>query len=58
MKTRKEKLIILNYEDGRVYVYYLATTKTEADIELFMIQKGHRINNCSWMITTEKIIIT
>tara|TARA_Y100001973_G_C5204596_1_gene340523 strand:- start:2187 stop:2363 length:177 start_codon:yes stop_codon:yes gene_type:complete len=57
MTTKKEKLIILDYEDGRVYVYYLAKRKTESDIQLFMIQKGHRLNNCSWMLSTEKIII-
>ena len=57
MTTKKEKLIILDYEDGRVYIYYLTKRKKEVDILLFIMQKGHRINNCSWMISTEKIII-
>lgn len=57
MKEKKDKLIILDYDDGRVYVYYILGLKTESDIQVFMLKKGHRVNNCSWMITTEKIII-
>ena len=57
MKEKKDKLIILDYNDGRAYVYYIIGLTTESDIQIFMLKKGHQPNNCSWMITTEKIII-
>lgn len=52
----KEKLVVavLDFDKGIVYIYN--DYKSIIDIEDFLIEKRHRINNCQWMVTKNKII--
>jgi len=49
------KLIVLDFSKGIAYVYTLADTLTETDIEEY-ISERHSINNCQWMLTKNEII--
>ena len=40
-------LTVLDFEVGRVFQYKVGS---HGDYERFIIDKGHKLNNCEWMI--------
>ena len=50
------KVIVLDFDKSIAYVYALDDFKEEFDVEEFLENKGHRTNNCQWMVTNNKII--
>ena len=49
------KIIVLDVETGQANVYIVK--KEPKDLELFIMKRGHSLNNCSWMLTKNEIII-
>tara|TARA_R100000742_G_C4277512_1_gene99458 strand:+ start:837 stop:1004 length:168 start_codon:yes stop_codon:yes gene_type:complete len=49
------KIIVLDFETGQVNVYIVK--KEPKDLEMFIMARDHNLNNCSWMLTTNEIII-
>ena len=50
------KVIVLDFDKSIAYVYALDNFKDGVDVEQFLENKGHRTNNCQWMVTGNKII--
>ena len=47
-------ITVLDFEVGKVFQY-----KSEmCDFEEFIANKGHRLNNCQWMVHEDKRIMT
>ncbi len=57
---KKTKLIVLDFNKGITYIYTLEKKLRDykqENIEQFIEFKGHKINNCQWMITENEVII-
>ena len=56
-------ITVLDFETGRVYQYdWPGITDKHQDAgercEEYIVEKGHRLNNCEWMIHDNSEIIT
>ena len=62
-------ITVLDYEAGRVFQYDLSkfdddymfidpTTPQSEEIEDLIVDQGHRLSNCDWMISDDPQIIT
>tara|TARA_R110001583_G_scaffold90204_1_gene232018 strand:+ start:266 stop:466 length:201 start_codon:yes stop_codon:yes gene_type:complete len=62
-------ITVLDYEAGRVfqydvskfgddYVFIDPTTPQNEEIEDLIVDQGHRLSNCDWMISDDPQIIT
>ena len=62
-------ITVLDYEAGRVFQYDISkfgddymfidpTTPQNEEIEDLIVDQGHRLSNCDWMITDDPQIIT
>ena len=56
-------ITILDFEEGQVFQYKISVFHDEAwnpdseSCEEFMIEKGHNIHNCQWMVHKDEGII-
>ena len=60
MKTVKY-ITVLDFEIGRVYQYRIVEPLVSFDIfpyEEYIIEKGHNLGNCEWMVHDISKIIT
>jgi len=61
MNNMNNKYItVLDFSNGRIYQYELKEPLVSFDIcpyEEYMIEKGHRLNNCEWMVHDIKEIV-
>ena len=44
-------LFVLDFGDGKVYRYNLIDAEVHEDFEDFIIEQGHSLSNCDWMVT-------
>ena len=53
-------MTVLDFVDSRVYQYELwyVPDNTDNTYERFIIDKGHSLNNCEWMVHDNNEIIT
>ena len=53
-------ITVLDFEIGKVFQYKLPKRRPFEDIgyEKFITDKGHRLNNCEWMVHDSNEIIT
>ena len=62
-------LTVLDYEAGRVFQYDLSkfgddymfvdpTTPQNEELEDLIVDQGHRLSNCDWMISDDPQVIT
>jgi len=62
-------ITVLDYEAGRVFQYDVSkfgddymfidpTTPQNEEIEDLIVDQGHRLSNCDWMISDDPQIIT
>ena len=62
-------ITVLDYEAGRVFQYNLGkfgddyvfidpTTPQNEEIEDLIVDQGHRLSNCDWMVSDDPQIIT
>jgi len=62
-------ITILDYEAGRVFQYDLSkfgddymfvdpTTPQNEELEDLIVDQGHRLSNCDWMISDDPQVIT
>jgi|3_EtaG_2_1085321.scaffolds.fasta_scaffold291246_2 hypothetical protein len=62
-------ITVLDYEAGRVFQYDISkfgddymfidpTTPQNEEIEDLIVDQGHRLSNCDWMISDDPQIIT
>ena len=62
MKIKTAKYItVLDFEIGRVFQYKLEKALVSFNVcpyEEYITNKGHRLNNCEWMIHEEPRVIT
>ena len=59
MKIKTAKYItVLDFEVGRVFQYKTMTTLVCEEYERFITSKGHKLNNCEWMVHEEPRVIT
>lgn len=63
IKTDKKKikenmitLIVLDFTKKISYVYTLKERLTDNDIANFLKKNNHKVENCTWMLTNNKII--
>ena len=58
----KKYITVLDFEAGRVFQYKLKEPHRNedgvVDHEEFIRNKGHRLNNCEWMVHSEKHNLT
>ena len=56
MKQKNNMLTILDFEDGLVYQYILETDKELQieDLEKALINQGHKMKNCEWMLHSDE----
>jgi len=52
----KKYVFVFDYEDGRVYRYDVWIDDSEK-IEDYLIDMGHSMSNCEWMVTRFKRVI-
>ena len=48
-------ITVLDFEISRIFQYKVEISKVELEFESewcedFLIEKGHRLNNCEWMV--------
>ena len=51
-------ITVLDFEVGRVFQYKTMTTLVCEEYERFITDKGHKLNNCEWMVHDSNEIIT
>ena len=52
-------ITVLDFEVGRVFQYKVKDRFIDnGDYEEFISNKGHRLNNCEWMVHEEPRVIT
>ena len=54
-------ITVLDFEVGKVFQYKLEEPLVSFDIcpyEEYIIEKGHKLNNCEWMVHDSDEIIT
>ena len=59
-KVDKKYITVLDYEVGKVFQYELEKPLVSFDIcpyEEYIIEKGHRLSNCEWMVHEDNEII-
>ncbi len=63
-RTTMEYIWVLDFNDGKVYRYDIGTTWNHGEwnpdsetCEDFLINQGHKIQNCEWMLTDTSGII-
>ena len=49
-------ITVLDFEVGRVFQYKVESK--DDNYERFITDKGHKLNNCEWMIHEEPRVIT
>jgi len=57
-------IFLLDFNDGKVYRYDISSLCNEQNAwnpdsescEAFLYGAGHRVNDCEWMVTSEKTI--
>ena len=57
-------IFLLDFTDGKVYRYDISSLCTEENkwnpdsesCEAFLYGAGHKVNDCEWMVTSEKTI--
>jgi hypothetical protein len=60
MKKESKYITVLDFEVGKVFQYKIEVTR-EFDgefCEIYVINKGHNLSNCEWMIHDSNEIIT
>ena len=61
MKKKNKYITVLDFEIGRVYQYRIVEPLVSFDIcpyEEYIIEKGHNLGNCEWMVHDISKIIT
>ena len=61
MKKESKYITVLDFEVGRVFQYKLEEPLVSFDIcpyEEYIIEKGHNLGNCEWMVHDISKIIT
>jgi hypothetical protein len=57
MNKEMEYIWVLDFTDGKVYRYDINTewgwTPDNESCEDFLIEQGHKIQNCEWMLTND-----
>ena len=58
-KSKEIKFVtVLDFDDKRVYQYAMEDYSIEEyDVELFLVDKLHNLNNCQWMLHEKSEII-
>lgn len=51
------KLIVLDFAKDITYIYTMSTRPLDGDMDLVLLDLGHRPTNCQWMLTKNEIII-
>ena len=59
---RAKYIFLLDFTDGKVYRYDISSLCNEKNnwnpdsesCESFLYGAGHKVNNCEWMVTTQK----
>mgnify|MGYP003112656057 CR=1 FL=1 len=51
------KLIVLDFYKDITYIYTMNENDNEHNVDEFLVTKGHRLENCQWMLTKNEIII-
>ena len=51
-------ITVLDFEVGEVYQYEIGVTAGHEEIEEFLTNKDHNLNNCEWMQHENPQVIT
>lgn len=62
--SRAKYIFLLDFNDGKVYRYDISSLCTDENkwnpdsesCEAFLYGAGHKVNDCEWMVTSEKNI--
>ena len=49
-------LTVLDFNKNITFVYKLKNVLTDDEVSLFLKENNHKVENCTWMRTTNKII--
>tara|TARA_Y100000034_G_C6558427_1_gene241561 strand:- start:276 stop:464 length:189 start_codon:yes stop_codon:yes gene_type:complete len=61
MKKESKYITVLDFELGKVFQYKVNKMPVETanqDYEDYITSKGHRLNNCEWMVHENAEVIT
>jgi len=58
MKKESKYITVLDFEVGRIFQYKSKNFETSDEYEQVIVDSGHRLSNCQWMIHENNKVIT
>ena len=57
MEKKNKYITVLDFEVGKVFQYKSSNYENSGEYEQIIIDNGHRLNNCEWMVHEDGDII-
>jgi hypothetical protein len=58
MKKESKYITVLDFEVGRIFQYKSKNFETSDEYEQVIVDSGHNLGNCEWMVNDDPRVIT